>query len=392
MLTIFSRFSLAQRIGSGFLVIIVLLGAITLVGLNALDDTRKALELVVSRDAKNVREAARMVQDLISLQRAEKNLILARTQQEMNDYEKAITEFDASLRLRLHSLSASVDEEGAEILNRFRSFFEHYSKTQKEIVTLTRRNSNTQARKLSQGDGQRLYEELSYLIESLVKESETTAISNAENLADKALLKAGYGNQVLGSLLDTLENKKSILFEDSPTEIPGRVERVEKAHQNIRDNVLLLEGLVHGPEKDRLLRFKKRWLKYVETTEKIIRLAQDGVKDQAQALYRKSGRTQHEIALRALRQFIKQIELELNRTRKLVHSAIEKAQLGNRTIRSLSKIHRAEKDLILTISPAEMQRYSARISLLSGALTNQLDKLELLVTSKEVRPSSRFVH
>ena len=135
-------FSIAQRIGVGFLLVIGLMGAVTWIGLNALDEARQDLERVVTHDAYNVREAARMVQDLIALQRAEKNIILAQTQHEMDEYEDAISQLGARLRHRLHALSSSVDEEGATILNDFRSHFENYSQSQKEIIALTRKNSN----------------------------------------------------------------------------------------------------------------------------------------------------------------------------------------------------------------------------------------------------------
>ncbi|MBF0357191.1 MAG: response regulator [Magnetococcales bacterium] len=383
MSMLLSRFSIALRIGSGFLVVVGLMSAVTWAGLNALDDTRQSLELVVSRDAKNVREAVRMVQDIISLQRAEKNLILSRSQQEMDEYEKAISKLESSLRLRLHSLHSSIDEEGTEILGRFSSFFEKYIAIQKDIVALTRKNSNVEARKLSQGEGQRLYEDLSYLLESKVKESETEALKNAQNMDDKAVLKGGQANQILEAMLSSLENNKSILFEDSLTEGVNRVEAIEKAHQNIADSIQILEGVVQGAEVNKLSLFKQRWLKYAKTSDKILQSTQDGAKDKAKELYRKSGRTQHELALRILRQLIKNNEVELDKARKFIYTAMTKSQLGNRIIRNISKIHRAEKDLILTLAPTEMQRYSSRISLLRSDLRQQLDKLAALSSPSE---------
>jgi hypothetical protein len=383
MFLLFKRFPIALRIGSGFLVVVGLMSAVTWIGLNALDDTRQALELVVSRDAKNVREAARMVQDLISLQRAEKNLILARTQKEMDEYEKVISQFESSLRQRLHSLTSSVDEEGAGILDQFRSVFEEYSKTQKEIISLTRKNSNVQARILSQEKGQGLYEEFSFLLESLVIESETKAIQNAQTLADKAFLKAKHGSQVLGAFLRVMENNRSLLFEDSTEGVASRISQIEKINQKIQEETLLLEGLVSGPQIDQLALFKKKWLKFLETSKKILQIVQENKMEKARLLYRKSGRTQHEIALRGLHQFIQNNEQEQGKARKRVQMAIEKAQLGNRVIRNLSKVHRAEKDLILTLSPLEMQRYTARISLLRSSLNKQLDRLIIIATESE---------
>ncbi|MBF0446252.1 MAG: response regulator, partial [Magnetococcales bacterium] len=173
------------------------------------------------------------------------------------------------------------------------------------------------------------------------------------------------------------------LFEDVITDETNRLISFESTYQRIQEKISLLEGLVKGAEVDLLSRFKNKWLKYAETSDKILQFVQEGKQDKSKILYRKSGRTQHEIALRGIHQFIKKNEFELNNARKLLQIAIEKAQLGNRIIRNLSKIHRAEKDLILTLSPVEMQRYSARISLLRNNLKKQLDKLDTLATESE---------
>ena len=377
------NFSIAQRIGAGFFLVVGIMAAVTWIGLNALDEARQDLELVVTRDAYNVREAARMVQDIIALQRAEKNLILAQTQHEMDEYEDAIAQIASRLRQRLHALSESVDEEGTTILNEFRSHFENYSQSQKEIIALTRKNSNVQARNLSQGEGQALYEKLSRLLESMVEKSETVATYEAQKMADAAFLKAKHGNLLYDALLDTLKNEKSMLFEDAPEDIPSRMELIEKGRREVQDGIVVLESLVKGSEEELLSGFKKKWLQYVATSEETIRLVQEGSKQQARSLYRKTGRTRHEIALRSLRQFMQKTDLELESSRKRMEAAIKKSRFGNQINRNIGKIHQTQKDLILTLSQKEMKRYATRISLLQNTVRRQLDRLNTLASSAE---------
>ena len=219
-------FSIAQRIGVGFLLVIGLMGAVTWIGLNALDEARQDLERVVTHDAYNVREAARMVQDLIALQRAEKNIILAQTQHEMDEYEDAISQLGARLRHRLHALSSSVDEEGATILNDFRSHFENYSQSQKEIIALTRKNSNvldrwmalaSSAEATTLGQLQKLFDDFSQINQEAVDHSMENANHRAFDLS------SGKARQ----FLDSAEQALRQLVEKNDRDMQTAMDRAD---------------------------------------------------------------------------------------------------------------------------------------------------------------------
>ena len=72
--------TLTQRISAGFVLVIFMLGIIVWTANNALEGNQAALENVVNVQSEKIKTVARMVQNLVALQRAEKNLILAKSQ------------------------------------------------------------------------------------------------------------------------------------------------------------------------------------------------------------------------------------------------------------------------------------------------------------------------
>ncbi|MEO5329218.1 MAG: ATP-binding protein [Magnetococcus sp. THC-1_WYH] len=367
--------TISQRIIAGFIIVVSLMSLVTWLGVDLLDRTRKTLELVVTIDAQNLRQITSMVQDLIALQRAEKNLILVRSPVEMDHYEQVMATIDTNLRQRLPALMASVDAQDRHKLDTLRSILENYSHVQQEIVHLSRKNSNVEARNLSQGKGQETFVQLALGIESLVDRSELRVKQTSRILAHSAMAKSHIASQLLDDLLETQKNEKILLFEDGTTQSEPLIQSIIVSRQRVLETTSKLESLASRTEEELLAQFRNRWLEYFETSEKVIGHIQNGSKAKAREVYKKTGRPQHEMALKIFRQLIQQTDMDVLKARREMENAIEKAHLGNRINRNLFKIHRAEKDLILTQDTRRMNEYAARIVLLQSNVTDQLQRL-----------------
>ncbi|MBF0174073.1 MAG: response regulator [Magnetococcales bacterium] len=376
--------TISQRIIAGFIMVVSLMGLVTWSGLELLDRTRQTLELVVTVDAHNLRLATSMVQDLIALQRAEKNLILARNQAEMDQYEQVMVTIDTDLRQHLATLVTLVGAEDRKKLDQFRSVFESYSLVQQEIVRLTRENSNVEARNLSQGAGQEIFTQLALGIETLVDRSELRVRQTSTILAHSAMAKAHIASQLLDDLLEIQKNERILLFEVGKKESEQLIQQITLSRQRVLETTAKLESLASHTEEELLSRFRERWLEYFDTSERMIHHLREGESIKAREVYKKKGRAQHEIALRIFRQLIQQTDMDVLKARQEMESAIEKAHLGNRINRDLVKIHRAEKDLILTQEIRRMDEYVARIVLLQSNVTDQLERLSRLTAPEEM--------
>lgn len=126
--------------------------AIAFFGINGAQSIKNNLDTLVDEDANRVALALRIQRNLIDMQRNEKNMIMAETDEAMNQFAK---EFDENMnhvdKLR-EELRVIVSNENKAILDTFQQSYNNYIETFKTISKLTRENSNVKARALLNGD------------------------------------------------------------------------------------------------------------------------------------------------------------------------------------------------------------------------------------------------
>ncbi|WP_428386243.1 HAMP domain-containing methyl-accepting chemotaxis protein [Mucisphaera sp.] len=143
---------------------------------------QSALESRLSgRDAADVDElglaseralsAARLLQDLIALQRAEKNLILARTDAEMDAYAATIEALIETVREGYRGLRAIATAEGQLALDAASEEFEAWVSVNERVRALSRQASNTRARQLSSNEGRLAYDSAAAALDEIVVRS-----------------------------------------------------------------------------------------------------------------------------------------------------------------------------------------------------------------------------
>jgi len=95
--------------------------------------------------------AARINRNLVEIQRGEKNLILSKTQKEMDDYAATIEEVQGDMEVRMESLEQLASGDGLAALKRFKKEYGEYIALHKQVRKLSRENANTRAFDISSG-------------------------------------------------------------------------------------------------------------------------------------------------------------------------------------------------------------------------------------------------
>jgi signal transduction histidine kinase/DNA-binding response OmpR family regulator/HAMP domain-containing protein len=124
--------------------------------------------------SKRLRLAYNIHRDLSNIQRAEKNLILARTQSNMELYSKYIEASQISLEQELKKLIEIASDRSQNDLFRFRDRYEKYLRLNKQVQALSIQNSNVRAFDLSRGDGRQLIDQAQLLMAAIVQHSEAS--------------------------------------------------------------------------------------------------------------------------------------------------------------------------------------------------------------------------
>lgn len=141
-----------QKLASIIGVLIVVAVTIAWLGINGASNINDNLNKIVDEDAQKVKLAARMQQNLLEMHRAEKNMILAMTDDDMNEYSKNYTDAKTEVEERRTQLRELVDDVNKGKLDQFRTAYQDFQKISEEVQSLTRENSNEKAKTLLRTD------------------------------------------------------------------------------------------------------------------------------------------------------------------------------------------------------------------------------------------------
>jgi CheY-like chemotaxis protein/signal transduction histidine kinase len=141
--------SLTLRIASGFTVVLLLMGLLTWNAVQQQTTSIENLNELINVEVEKQKLAARMVQNLIALQRDEKNLILETDHAAMEAFEQALLNTETELEQRYRSLEKLADNAEKKTLEKFYLIYQHLLSAQKQIISYTRGNANDIARELS---------------------------------------------------------------------------------------------------------------------------------------------------------------------------------------------------------------------------------------------------
>ncbi len=81
-----NKITLKALLYGAFVTLIILIGLTSYLGIDALDRMNERLNSLIDGPAEKVKLAARIRQDLLTISRGEKNILLANTQQEMDEF------------------------------------------------------------------------------------------------------------------------------------------------------------------------------------------------------------------------------------------------------------------------------------------------------------------
>ena len=162
------------------------------------DEADRAQVIELSKSAQRALISARLLQSLIALQRAEKNIILASAPEEMSRYSESIQELVSDVRAREAELSEMATAEGKVALEDFRVSFDAWLANNEQVRALSREASNTFARRTSSTEGRAAFEDAEAAMT-------TIAQSNTQSMdQDKASAAEAYSAARLMMLVSSL--------------------------------------------------------------------------------------------------------------------------------------------------------------------------------------------
>ena len=393
----FPNVTLAQRITFGFIMVICIMGLAIWSAEYALRVSQQSLSKATEIESTKIRDVARMVQNLIALQRSEKNLILSKSEAEMDEYEAAISAEDKALIHLLATTKPLVTEQGAVLLTEFEQQYNRFRSTQEKVINLSRENGNVKAQILSQGASRDAYDIASNALNQIVNLNDLLADKLRTDISNNSLV-SRLSASMVKDLLAITRAERNLILSSTQEEMDEYATFISATQATVSNRWERLRELLEGDSLVFLDGFWLVWEQFLAVDRRVQILTRENGNNKAQALSQGAARIAFDATVIALDSLMDSVDLAFKQAMNLEAGvlSLDRIKLPIRLMNDLLEIQRGEKNVILSRSDNEMNEYTqailadqadlhSGISLLSIGLSDNSKSLfdEFLSASKE---------
>jgi methyl-accepting chemotaxis protein len=385
------RFTIKLKLLLAFGFVIVLSAYAVYTGVDRLSGMKGSVDSLVDVSSTKVKLAARISQNILEINRAEKNLILSKTVANMDEYAAHIESEEAILSSRLSQLKGLVGESGKAKLEQFDKVWARYSVINTEVRSLSRLNSNTQAADLSSGDGRYAFE----LAQQALAQLMLKIGGDAEKfgaLAKEARNKEKLTDRIWQDVLVISRAQKNLLLAKSQQEMDQYSLVIVQTRNDMVSRRDQLRNLVDGAGKQALDGFATVWDDFIQIDEQVRALSRLNSNVKATHLSITTGREAFDSALEAMVALVNKAaeDADVASTLERSKKASQVVKLATRINLDLVEIQREEKNIILATTQAEMDLVADAIDLNMNDLDGRLEELDGLIDNKGRSLVARF--
>ncbi len=262
--------SIKTKLIASFSFLIILLGTSAWLGINGMSNINGHLDYIADYSVDKVKLAARINQDLLAISRAEKNIILAATQEEMDIFSAYTTLENNAMTERRDKLKRLLDDDGKLLLDQFANTWDAYIKVNSEVRTLARLNSNKIAAHLSTEEAREAYERTSAAIISIVDRNDralnsVTTLSDALLVAERIKLAA----RINRNLVEMQRDEKNMILSTNAKLIDQYAAAIDTTKADISERLTRLTALVPNDEQQELRDFVRAFGQYSTLNQKV---------------------------------------------------------------------------------------------------------------------------
>ncbi|WP_218109784.1 HAMP domain-containing methyl-accepting chemotaxis protein [Oligoflexus tunisiensis] len=268
-------------------IVTLMIGAVGLIKLSGMNDR---LVGIIDKTSRRIELAGVMNQELIAIHRAEKNVILSETQEQMDTWVAKAKERREALTKTEDELKRLVGEVGRQKLEVFDKKFTDFVNVHEKVVQLALANSNIRARNMSAREGREAFNRSDKALRDYIR------ISKGE----KALL----ASELMADLLSIIRAEKNLILESTEERMDyfeGEADRIASVIEQKLKN-LSMGGT--GEEQRLLENFEREWANFLKVHQAIRKLSRENTNSKAFELSTGQGRLALDAAEAALKELI----------------------------------------------------------------------------------------
>jgi methyl-accepting chemotaxis protein len=306
-------YSIKTKLVASFSLLIFFLVISAWFGVRGMSNINNQLNDIVDISVEKVKLAARINQNLLSISRAEKNIILANTQEEMDVFSTNTDLENTEMSKRLVKLRVLLDGNGKKILDDFTNTWDQYIKINTEVRILARLNSNKVAGKLSRNEARLAYETASKAIIAVVDRNDL-ALTAVKRLVDAKLVaeRIKLAARINRNLVEVQRDEKNMILSTQLESINEYATAIDITQKDIYERLAALRALVPREDRQEIKDFTLAYEQYMTLNQKIRDATRENGNQRAFDLSTSQGRIISDQASKLMAKLVKKAEGDMS--------------------------------------------------------------------------------
>jgi methyl-accepting chemotaxis protein len=383
------KLTMKGRLIGGFGILIALMILMAVISLDKLASMNVQIDTIADVSAEKIKLGARINQDAIAISRAEKNIILARTVEDMEAIEVPLRIRRADMEERISKLKALVSDEERLTLDQFDSTWDDYLAVNKQVRTYAALNSNRVAQAMSENEGTKSYLRAQTAMRSIADRNDTgseEANIKADNAASRLLLAA----QIKMDMLEITRAEKNIILAKTNQDMDYYANATAAVRKDMLKKRAALRELVGPDGREKLDEFSDIWDAYLVVNDKVRQFARNQQNDRAIDLSSSEGRDLTDKADKMMTVIVEKNDQVNSEASADATTAANRTLLAARIIQDMLAINRDQKSLIIETTEADMKVYVDNMDELALRIDAQIDEMRKTSTVESNADLDKF--
>lgn len=286
-----NRISFKMLILTAFVILLSTMGIIGVLGITSLSTMNSQLNNIVDNSAEKVKLAARIRQDVIFISRAEKNIILAETQEDMDEFATIIQTTEKELDEKLSTLRSLASDKELLELDNFSKAWAQYLIVNREVRAFARLNSNVRAGQLSQNQAREAFVQAQLSMSTLVNAvaEKVNSLNSVDDLKAAAKMQS-FTAQMDRNLVEIQRGEKNLILATTQSEMDEFASSTLTLHNNLLAKLSELRAFTDQREQGFLDVFKTDFDAFYLLHSQVIALSRENGNKRAFDLSNSKGR------------------------------------------------------------------------------------------------------
>ncbi len=290
-----------------FAVIGVLAGltiCMTFLALNKMSVINAELNQMADVTSQRALLAAQINEDIVRIHRAEKDVILSQTPEEMDKYTARIATRRTELEGKLKRLESASDSVTKKLIDDFKAGYSEYLGISAKVLDNARRNTNLQAAEKDRKEGHDAFYKATGLLDSMVAKSAQDVEAQFKalrGLKDKRVDEAVAKTEAVDArsrllqknkedMLELYRALKNIIIATDVATMEKYVKKVEEIKGRIEDSAKRIAATSDESGKKEIDSFSAAFAEFMGVTNQVIALTRENSTNIARDLSYKEGR------------------------------------------------------------------------------------------------------